>query len=521
MSGYTGGMPPEKFNLARYCLAASARRSPDKTALIVVDGDIDALRPRSWSYREIEDLVLRLAALLAASGLARGDRVLVRMKNSADYAFFFLAANAAGLVPIPASDQLTAPEIARLIDDAGPAAILRSPGMPLPAAANDSVVLDPCDLIARAAGREPAPYARTLRDDPAFLVYTSGTSGAPKGVLHAQRAVWGRRPMYRGWYGLGEDDIMLHTGAFNWTYTIGAGLLDPWANGATSLLYVGEKNPAVWAHVAKRFGATIMAGVPMLYRQILKYGDLALLTSSPLRHALVAGEALPLLLAHEWHRKTGLGLYEALGMSEISTYISSSPDVPVRPGSPGRPQEGRCIAILPIAGGDTPLPAGETGLLAVHRGDPGLMLGYWNAGSSDARVFRGDWFCGGDLAMLDEDGYVWFKGRNDDVLTVMGYRVSPQEVETALRAHALVAEVAVAGLKVGGDVTVIAAFVVCAASRKPDRAALEKHAASLLAPYKRPREYVFLEKLPRSANGKVDRGALSASHQTIPAAPSS
>jgi acyl-coenzyme A synthetase/AMP-(fatty) acid ligase len=202
-------------------------------------------------------------------------------------------------------------------------------------------------------------------------------------------------------------------------------------------------------------------------------------------------------------------LYEALGMSEISTYISSSPEVPPKPGSPGRPQLGRSVAILPVEGGTSPVAPGETGLLAVHRSDPGLMLGYWNRPEEEAQAFRGEWFIGGDLAKRDEDGYIWFAGRNDDVMNAFGYRVSPQEVESVLLRHPAVAEAGVAEVKVREDVSIIVAFIVPAEGAGRDPAAILDHAAVHLARYKLPREVVFVDALPRTANGKVIRRQLS------------
>jgi acyl-coenzyme A synthetase/AMP-(fatty) acid ligase len=120
---------------------------------------------------------------------------------------------------------------------------------------------------------EPRPYAETSAEDPAFLIYTSGTIGQPKGVLHGHRSAWGRRPMYQGWYGIGETDIVLHAGAFNWTYTLGVGMIDPWANGATAVLYKGSPDPSVWPALIERFSVTIFATVPSLYRRILKYAN--------------------------------------------------------------------------------------------------------------------------------------------------------------------------------------------------------------------------------------------------------
>ena len=505
--GYTGAPPPADLNLARYCLASSALRHPDKTALILCDDPDHPEHASRWSYGEIEDLVLRLAHGLARRGLAPGERLFLRMGNSLDYALMFFAANAAGLVPVPASPMLSVPEARAIIADCAPRAVVTDGTLDLPALPDGMLVLGPGD-IAHAKRGPRGGYAASGCDDPAFLIYTSGTSGLAKGVLHAQRAVWGRRPMYRGWYGLERDDILLHTGAFNWTYTLGTGLFDPWANGATSLLYCGARDIAVWPRLAQCHGATIMASVPSLYRQLLKHAAPDPRSLASLRHGLSAGEVLSPALFHEMIDRTGLTPYEALGMSEISTYVSSSPDVPPKPGSPGKPQPGRAVAILPVEGGTEPLKPGHSGLLAVHRSDPGLMLGYWNRPREEAQAFRGDWFLGGDLASMDEDGYIWFEGRNDDVMNAFGYRVSPQEIENVLLAHPAVADAGVAEVTVAEGVSVIAAFMVAAPGAKPDAAAILAHAQGQLARYKLPRELRFVESLPRNRNGKLLRREL-------------
>ena len=240
--------------------------------------------------------------------------------------------------------------------------------------------------IARMLREAPrAGYADTAADDPAFLIYTSGTTATPKGVLHAQRSAFGRRPMYQGWYGIGPEDRMLHAGAFNWTFTLGTGLTDPWANGATAIIYTGEKDPALWPRLIAETGATLFAGVPGVYRQMLKYAKPAPTDFGVLRHGLMAGETPPPGLFEDWEARTGRPLYEALGMSEISTYVSSGPGVPRKPGAVGKAQAGRRLAVLPLDGGSEPLPSGEEGLLAVHRSDPGLMLGYWQRPQEEAR----------------------------------------------------------------------------------------------------------------------------------------
>lgn len=506
--GYSGDLPPEKFNLARYCLEASAARHPDKMALILCDDRERPERARRLGFGEIEEAVLRLANGLRNCGLEAGDRLIIRMGNGLDYALLFFAANAAGLVPVPASPLLSESEVGWFIADCSPRALVTDGVLPVPDIPAGIALIGPGD-VDRLRKAPRGVYAATCRDDPAFLIYTSGTSGGPKGVLHAQRAVWGRRPMYRGWYGLRHDDVILHTGAFNWTYTLGTGLFDPWANGATALIYCGERDIAVWPKLVSAHGATVMASVPSLYRQLLKYCSLVPGSLAPLRHGLSAGEALSPALFHDFNTRAGLTLYEALGMSEISTYISSSPEVPPKPGSPGRPQPGRSVAILPVEGGTSPVAPGETGLLAVHRGDPGLMLGYWNRPDEATEGYRGEWFIGGDLAKRDEDGYIWFAGRNDDVMNAFGYRVSPQEVESVLLRHPAVAEAGVAEVKVREDVSIIVAFIVPAEGSGRDPAAILDHAALHLARYKLPREVVFVDALPRTANGKVIRRQLS------------
>lgn len=510
MSTPTG--PPARFNLTRYCLDA-ARERPEETALLVVHGreglagleaGTDAGVER-WSFGELDDAVRAVAAGLLEAGLTPGDRVMIRLGDTSDYAIVHFGAMAAGLVSLPSSAQLTRSEAAFLLEDSGAAAIVDDGDLEAPGILR----FTPNDVARRRASDRRIPYADTAADDPAFLVYTSGTTSRPKGVLHAHRSAWGRRPMYDGWYGIGSDDVVLHAGAFNWTYTLGVGLTDPWACGARAVVVTGERDRSLWGRLIRATGATMFAAVPGVYRQMLAADPegLAALRGTRFRHGLVAGEALPQATRSAWESATGTPLFEALGMSEISTFVSSSPSVPVRPGSPGRAQPGRRIAVL--GPDDRELPRGDIGRLAVSADDPGLMLGYWNR--PDETPIRQGWFVTSDLVSLDEDGYVTYHGRADDVITAGGYRVSPDEVEAALSHVDGVLEVAVTAMQVKTDVSVIAAFVVPTpeADEADLRGALEVAAADLAA-YKRPREVVFVPHLPRTRNGKLRRRELSA-----------
>ncbi len=503
--------PPARFNMAGYAVGRAARSAPDKQALIVVDR-VGGAPAEVWTFAELERAVLAVAGGLRQLGLARGDRVMIRLDNTSSYALLFFGAIAGGFVPLPASSALTAHEAQFLLEDSEAHAIALGHGLGVECVPEGVIELHGDDVARMiAAGPEPgAAYADTAADDPAYLIYTSGTTAHPKGVLHAQRAAWGRRPMYRGWYGIGADDRMLHAGAFNWTYTLGTGLTDPWANAATAIVYTGEKHPELWPALIRATGATLFAAVPGVYRQILKYAAADCRDLGELRHGLMAGETPPPGLFEEWRAATGRELCEALGMSEVSTYVSCAPDVPRRDGFVGKPQPGRRVAILPVDGGGEPLPPGSEGLLAVHRSDPGLMLGYWRRPGEEAEVLRGDWFVGGDLARMDADGYLAHLGRANDVIKALGYRVSPQEVEAALAAHPCVAEVACAEVEVRPGVHVVGAFVVRREGVQVAEQDVLHFADGVLAEYKRPRLVRFVDALPRTANGKIRRASLKA-----------
>jgi acyl-coenzyme A synthetase/AMP-(fatty) acid ligase len=482
---------PPRFNLARHALFAS--QPEDKVALTVLGaGGVPHDR---WSYGQLREAVIRTAGALRAAGLRPGERVMLRMGNSADFPIVFLGAVAAGGVATPTSAQLTPAEAAFIAADVAARFVCLGEGFEIDA---------PEATLLRAGDLRAGPMVElsdTGADDPAFIVYTSGSSGRPKGVIHAQRSAWARRMMWRGWYGLGPDDLMLHAGAFNWTYTLGAGLLDPWAAGAATLVYDGPRDPGVWSAIAAAHHPTLFAATPGVYRQLLKYGRGVRDAFTALRHGLTAGEKLPAAVAEAWAAETGRPLYEALGMSEVSTYASAGPEAPPRPGRVGPPQPGRRVAVL-RRGEELPAQVGEIGELAVSRSDPGLMLGYWR----ESLPLRGEWFVTGDLAEMDADGYLAYRGRADDLMNAGGYRVAPQEVEDALLAHPGVAEAAVVERSVREGVSIIEANVVAPGLTVET---LERWCADRLAAYKRPRSWVFADALPRTATGKVIRRALA------------
>lgn len=485
---------PAPFNLAEYVLAAGAG-TPDRIALQV----LRLTGAERWSYGRLTAAVRGIGTGLLRAGLAPGDRLMLRLGNTVDFPLAYLGAIAVGVVPVPTSSQLTGPEISGMAAELDPAAVVAGAGIALPD--HPAPVIAAAELV-RWRDLPPCDWDRGAPDRLAYMVFTSGTSGRPRAVMHAHRAVWARRMMWDGWYGLTAEDRLMHAGAFNWTYTLGTGLLDPWAIGATALIPAPGIAPAQLPLLLGRFDATIFAAAPGIYRQMLTVPVPAL---PRLRHGLSAGEKMAEATRAAWEAATGTPVYEALGMSEVSTYVSACPSRPAPPGAAGYPQPGRRVAVLGEDG--VPVPRGSSGEMAVDARDPGLMLGYWRAEAETAARFRGGWFLTGDMVVMEADGAIRYLGRNDDMLNAGGFRVSPLEVECAFDAHPAVAESAAVELPVKDGASVIALFYVPAGGAVSE-AALAAHGAERLARYKQPRLFIPRQALPRGANGKLDRRAL-------------
>ncbi|SEO29210.1 Acyl-CoA synthetase (AMP-forming)/AMP-acid ligase II [Salinihabitans flavidus] len=499
LSVFDQGPPPPcpaPFNMAAYVLA-HAESQPDKIALSVVS----PTRSERWSYGRLRDAVLGTGAGLLARGLRPGDRVVMRLGNSVEFPIAYLGAIAVGIVPVPTSAMLTAGEVARIVDDIAPGAILRDPEIASP----DAPGVPEIGLERLVAMRDlpGAPYAMGDPEREAYIVQTSGTAGRPRAVAHAHRAIWARRMMHDGWYGIGGQDRLCHAGAFNWTYTLGTGLMDPWSVGASALIPAPGVEIAALPLLLRRHQATIFAAAPGVYRKILAAQNEILLPD--LRHGLSAGEKLSDAIREGWHKATGTAIYEAFGMSECSTFISASPEAPAPAHSLGRPQAGRRVAIVDDAG---PVEIGTEGVIAVSSRDPGLMLGYVGAETETRARFAGEWFLTGDLGQMDADFNITYKGRADDMMNAGGYRVSPLEVEHALSRFPGIGAVGVAEVEVKRDARVIAAFYT--AEETIDEAALAGFAAANLARYKQPRIWRRLDTLPTGPNGKLSRRALRA-----------
>lgn len=491
---------PAPFNLAAHVLA-HAEPLADKTALSVVS----PTTAQSWSFAQMEAAVRGTGTGLRQLGFKPGDILVMRLGNTVEFPIAYLGAIAAGLVPVPTSSQLTEPEVAKMIAALSPAGILKAPDIACPPV---DVPVVTTQMLGDMHDLPPVAYDMGDPDRLAYIVFTSGTSGNARAVAHAHRAIWARQMMHDGWYGLGQSDRLMHAGAFNWTYTLGTGLMDPWSVGATALIPADGVGAQDLPDLMAKHGATLFAAAPGVYRKIL--GASGKITLPQLRHGLTAGEKVSDQIRNDW-RAAGAGeLYEAFGMSECSTFISGAPDTPARPGMLGRPQTGRRVAILPTDGPNDmqpiPVPIGTEGIIAIDRNDPGLMLGYIGAQAEfDARLW-GDWFLTGDHGQMQADGQIAYMARADDMMNAGGYRVSPIEVETALSDIPGITEIGVTDCEVKADTRLIIAFY--SGPQKLDDTTLQELGAQRLARYKQPRAYIHLDQLPRNPNGKLQRKAL-------------
>jgi acyl-coenzyme A synthetase/AMP-(fatty) acid ligase len=515
---------PEYFNIGSSCLDAHLGTPTASQPAIVVEDD--ELGVSQASYAELAARSSRFAQLLRNLGIEAGDRVLIRLPNSLDYPTAFLGAMKRGAISLPTSTLLTAEEVLYLAKDSGARVMVidKKAWQQLAPTFRNSNTIEYVLLSGHGTGLEvgnirsldlEAELAKinswekphnTRAADPAYLVYTSGTTGYPKGVLHAHRSLLGRTPAAEYWFDFsasGNDRIM-HSGKFNWTYVLGSAMMDPLYRGKTVIVYEGKNDATTWPRLIAKHQATIFIGVPTIFRQIIQKTSFTKKDVPTLRHCMSAGEHLSDEVLSLWRERFGRDIYEAVGMSEFSYYLSQSLHRPIRPGSAGFPQPGHDIRLLDP---ETlkEVKAGEEGMICVPQSDPGLFLSYWNLPEETARLKHDGWFFTGDYARYDADGYIWFLGRKDDIIKSFGYRVSPYEVERVMKSHPAVADCACVGEELEKDKLLVVAYVITqpGATVTPDE--LLAFGKQHLAVYKAPKAVYLAGDFPRTKNGKILR----------------
>ncbi|MEY3862990.1 MAG: hypothetical protein RIR60_1356 [Pseudomonadota bacterium] len=515
---------PKHFNIGAACTDKHLHTPIAQTVAMVVEDD--ALGTSQMTFAELASRTDQFAQLLRNSGVAAGDRVLIRLPNSLDYPIAFLGTMKRGAISVPTSTLLTAEEVAYLAKDST-ATVLVTDKAAWPALQGHLSNLPHLKQVFLSGVGEIQPHASlqvsdlsqqlaaishcegnhpTASDDPAYLVYTSGTTGYPKGVLHAHRALIGREPAAKYWFNFAEDqqDRIMHSGKFNWTYVLGTGLMDPLYLGKTVIVHEGKNDADLWTRLIAKHAATIFVGVPTIYRQIIQKSTAAKADVPSLRHCMSAGEHLSDEVLQQWRGRFGRDIFEAVGMSEFSYYLSQSVFRPIRPGSAGFPQPGHAIQLL---NPDTleAVPLGEEGMICVPDSDPGLFLRYWNLDEETAKYKHDGWFFTGDYARYDDDGYIWFLGRKDDIIKSFGYRVSPYEIERVYKSHPAVADCAAVGEELEKDKLLVVTYVILQPDATVTADELLAFGKQHLAAYKTPKTVYLTKDFPRTKNGKILR----------------
>jgi acyl-coenzyme A synthetase/AMP-(fatty) acid ligase len=464
---------------------------PDRRALVELARDG---RRREWSFEEVADRSARLAGALTAHGAGRGDVVLMVVGNRPEWVLAMVACFRIGAVALACNEQLRAKDLRLRIDAARPRLIVADERnlAELSDARPDCPVLTvPDDSLFE---HDPAPAAELAATDPCLITFTSGTTGAPKGVVHGQRYLPGQRLQAEHWLDAREGDLVWCTAASGWSKSARNTFIAPWLRGATALLHDARFDPAERLEILAAERVNVLCMAPTEYRVIAKRVEIAPLPA--LRTLVAAGEALNPEVIRAFKEATGIEIRDGYGQTETGQLTANPAGEPVRPGSMG----------LPLPGVDLRVEDGEL-VLADPATDPTFFVGHLNGDPAPAeRPWRT-----GDRVRQDEDGYLYFEGRSDDVIISAGYRIGPFEVESALVSHAAVAEAAVIGAPDEERGSVVRAVVVLREGVQPSEdlvRELQDHVKRETAPYKYPRLVEFADALPKTASGKVQRAVL-------------
>jgi acyl-coenzyme A synthetase/AMP-(fatty) acid ligase len=469
-------------NFARDVVDAA---DPARLALVAIAEDGER---REISFGEVADRSARLAGALVARGVRRGDAVMTLIGNRPEWVYAMVACWRLGAVAQPCTEQLRAADLRARVDKVEPGAVVadaRNVQLAVDAGFDGPLMVVPDERLFEEA--EPAPAADVGPDDPVLIVFTSGTAGEPKPIRHGARYLDGQRVQAEHWYGARPGDLCWCTAASGWSLSARNAFVAAWLRGAAALIHHGRFDAGERVDLLERERVSVLCMSPTEYRAIAKRGELRPIPT--LRHAVAAGEALNPEVVSTWAEAVGVSVHDGYGQTETGHLTGMPIGLPVKPGSMGRPLPGFRAYI-------------EHGELVI---DPASVPTFFIDGERDQ-----PWRTG-DRVAEDEQGYLWFEGRTDDVIISAGYRIGPFEVESALVAHPAVAEAAAVAAPDDVRGQVVRAVVVLQPGHEPSDALardLQDHVKAETAPYKYPRIVDFAEALPKTPSGKIQRAAL-------------
>ncbi len=497
---------PKRFNMG---VACSDSQDPGSPALRMVEKDGTS---SSISFGEVAQMSDRLAGGLRAFGVEPGDRVAIVLPQSLETALCHLALWKLGAISLPLASLFGPDALAyRLLDSGAKAVITNDANLAKVQEAAPEIRIvrigEEFDALARANPIDTA--VDTTAEDPAYLIYTSGTTGQPKGALHAHRSLFGHLPGFESYYEFAPQpgDLIWTPADWAWIGGLMDVLIPAWYFGMEVLTVDRDFDPVTCADLMAEHRVTL-AFLPPTALKMMRAAGVSR-TDLALRSIFTGGEPLGEEVL-KW-AETGLGtrINEGYGQTECNLVVGNCGSVwPVRPGSMGRALPGHEVVVLGEAGQRL---VGEEGEICVLSPDPVMMLRYWNRPEATEAKYRQGWLLTGDLGVEDDEGYLWFRSRKDDVILSMGYRIGPGEIEESLMGHPAVAMCAVVGIPDDIRGQVPSAFVVLrdGYGGSADLAeALQSHVRTRLAPHEVPRKVTFVTDLPRTTTGKIMRRAL-------------
>lgn len=508
---------PEYYNFAHQ-IDLYAANHPDKPALVIVTDDEVT---EQLSYLELIQYTNRIGNALRSLGITQGDKVIVLVPRGIEAYGIYLALNKIGSVIMPCSEMLRGKDIEYRAKHAGAKAILAFTGI----RAEVDSIRSSCptvehyillggqhddwlsfeELIANTSTELTAVETRS--DELAFLSYTSGTTGGPKGVMHVHGWPYAHLSVAATyWLDVREDDLVWATAGPGWAKWIWSPFVSTLGKGATAFVYQGKFSPDTYLHLLEKFPITVLCATPTEYRLMAKVNGIENYKITNLRSACSAGEPLNREVIDTFHRAFSLTVRDGYGQTENTLLVGTFVGMEPRPGSMGRPSPVVKVAIIDEEGNE--LPTGQVGDIAIERNMIALFKGYLNDPERTARAFRGNWYVTGDQGRMDEAGYIWFEGRSDDIIISSGYTIGPFEVEDALVKHPAVAECAAVASPDPDRGHVVKAFIVLKKGYEVSEALvveLQEHTKQLTAPYKYPRKIEFVAELPKTTSGKIRR----------------